>query len=142
MLGRHKNNWNIMLFLELWAYHTSTNIATGFTPFQLVYGLEVVLSIECEISSLNIVVELFPNTFVDEECLLYLASLDEQHCDSTLANEAHKKQVKSKYGKSTCPPVFSKGDLVLVYDQDHDTLGVGKFESIWHVSTSLNMSRK
>jgi hypothetical protein len=28
--------------------------------------------------------------------------------------------------------VFSEGDLVLVYDQDHDTLGIGKFEPLWH----------
>ena len=26
------------------------------------------------------------------------------------------------------PRVFSEGDLVLVYDQDKDTLGAGKFE--------------
>ena len=27
---------------------------------------------------------------------------------------------------------FSEGDLVLVYDQDKDALGVGKFESLWY----------
>ena len=30
------------------------------------------------------------------------------------------------------PHTFSEGDLVLVYDQDKDTLGVGKFESLWY----------
>ena len=28
--------------------------------------------------------------------------------------------------------VFAKFELVLVYDQDHDTLGENKFEPLWH----------
>jgi hypothetical protein len=35
--------------------------STGFTPFQLVYGIEVVLPIECEIPSLKLVVEICRN---------------------------------------------------------------------------------
>ena len=31
-----------------------------------------------------------------------------------------------------CPCVFLEGDLVLVYDQDKGTLGVGKFEQLWY----------
>jgi hypothetical protein len=30
------------------------------------------------------------------------------------------------------PRVFSEGDLVLVYDQDKDALGAGKFNPLWH----------
>eukprot|EP00253_Pinus_taeda_P004610 PITA_04610 len=43
-----------MLFSELWAYRTSVKTSTGFTPFQLVYGLEAVLPTKCEIPSLQI----------------------------------------------------------------------------------------
>jgi hypothetical protein len=28
--------------------------------------------------------------------------------------------------------VFSEGDFVLLYDQDHEMLGEGKFEPMWH----------
>lgn len=48
-VGMHKSNWHLMLFSTLWAYRTSLKDATGFTPFQLVYGLEATLPIECEI---------------------------------------------------------------------------------------------
>ena len=68
-----------MLFLALWAYQTSVKDATRFTPFQLVYGLEATLPIECEIPSLKLAVELLPNTSPEEECLLYLERLDETH---------------------------------------------------------------
>ena len=58
MVGDHKSNWHLTLFSALWAYRTSVKTTTGFTPFHLVYGLEVVLPIECEIPSLKIAVEL------------------------------------------------------------------------------------
>ena len=30
------------------------------------------------------------------------------------------------------PCTFLEGDLILVYDQDKDALGVGKFEPLWY----------
>jgi hypothetical protein len=67
------------------------NTATSFSPFQLVYGLEAVLPIECQIPSLNLVVELLLDTSPLEKLLLYLKQLNEQRCDAALGNEAHKK---------------------------------------------------
>ena len=86
-----------MFFLALWAYRTLVKDATEFTPFQLVYGLEATLLIECEIPSLKIVVELLPNTSPEEEHLLYLERLDETHCFSTLVIEAQKKVGQSSF---------------------------------------------
>jgi hypothetical protein len=72
MIGIHKTSWHTMLFSALWAYQTSVKSATGFTPFRLVYGVEAILPIECEIPSLKLAVELLPNTSAEEERLLYL----------------------------------------------------------------------
>jgi len=115
----------------LWSYRTSVKTSTGFTPFQMVYGLKVVLPIECEITSLKLVVEFLPNTYPEEEHLLYLTHLDETHCNAAMANEAHKKRVKVQFNKTVKPKAFSEGYLVQVYDQRHDDLGVGKFQCIW-----------
>ena len=120
-----------MLFSALWAYRTSMKSATGFTPFQLVYGIEVVLSIECEIPSLKLVIKLLPNTSTEKERLLYLMQLDETRRDATLVIETQKKHVKSQYDKHVKPRVFSKGDLVLLYEQDRDLLWAEKFEAMW-----------
>ena len=81
---------------------------------------------------MKLAVELLPNTFVEEEQFLYLTNLDENRRDVALANEAHKKHVKAQYNKSTQPRVFNEGDLVLTYDQRHDKLGKGKFETMWY----------
>jgi hypothetical protein len=57
--------------------------------------------------------------------------LDEKQCDAALANEAHKKRVKCHYDRSVRPWIFFEGDLVLVYDQDKDPLGLRKFKPMW-----------
>ena len=49
-----------------------------------------------------------------------------------MANEAHKKCVKAQYDKSVQPRVFNEGGMVLTYDQRHDKLAKGKFESMWY----------
>ena len=76
--------------------------------------------------------ELLPNTTIDDQRLLYLNKLDETQQDVALANEAHKQRMKVQYDRSVQPHSFNEGDLVLNYDQNHDKLGAGKFESMWH----------
>ena len=93
--------------------------------------MEAILPIECEIPSLKLVVELLPNTSAEEECLLYLMRLDETRSDTTLVLEAQKKRVKAQYDKHVKPRVFSEGDLVLLYEQDKNVLGAGKFKPMW-----------
>ena len=90
-IDKARSNWHIMLYPALWAYRTSVKTATGFTPFQLVYGLESIFPIECEIPSLKLAIELLPDTSSLEERLLHLEHLDEQRRDATKMNEAHKK---------------------------------------------------
>ena len=131
-VGDHKSNWNHILFSTLWAYSTSVKTTTSFTPFQLVYGLEVVFPIQCQIPSLKLYFELLPNTSIEEERFLYLNNLDETRRAVALANVAHKKRVKAQYDKSVQPRIYNEGDLVLTYNQRHDKLGKGKFESMWY----------
>jgi hypothetical protein len=120
-----------MLFSTLWAYRTFVKSATGFSPFHLVNGIESILSIECEIPSLKIIVELLPNTSAEEECLVYLMKLDETRREATLIIETHKKRVKAQFDKHVKPCMFSEGDLVLLCEQDWDLLGARKFEAMW-----------
>eukprot|EP00253_Pinus_taeda_P009595 PITA_09595 len=73
---------------------TSVRNATGFTSFQLVYGLEEILPVQCEISSLKLTVNLLPGTSEEEAHFLELIQLDKTRRDAASANEAHKKRVK------------------------------------------------
>jgi hypothetical protein len=72
MINSAKYNWNFMLYSTLWYYQTSIKTATSFSSFQLVYGLEEIFPIECQISSLNLVLEVLLDTTPLEEHILYL----------------------------------------------------------------------
>ena len=124
-----------MLYLALWAYRTPIKNTTRFSPFQLVYGLEAILPIECQILSLKLAVQLLPDTSPLEERLVYL----EQRRDVALANEAYKHKVKCQYDRSVRPWIFSEGDLVLVYDQDKDPPGGRQIQT--HVVRAFHHKR-
>ena len=49
-----------------------------------------------------------------------------------MALEVNKHRVKVQYDKSIRPRKFSEGDLVLLWDQDKEPLGAGKFNPMWH----------
>ena len=106
-----------MLYPALWAYRTTVNTATGFSPYQFVHGVESILLVECEIPSLKLAIEILPNTSTLEEHLVYLEQLDEQRRDALVALEVNKRRVKVQYDKSVRPRRFSEDDLVLLYDQ-------------------------
>ena len=92
-----------MLYPTLWDYRTNVNTAMGFSPFQLIHGVEVVTPIECEISSLKIAIHVLPYTTKLKEHLLHFKHLDEHRRDALTANQAHKNRVKSQYDKLVKP---------------------------------------
>lgn len=40
--------------------------------------------------------------------------------------------MKAHFDQTVNPCSFIEGDLILLYDQAHDKLGVFKFEPLWH----------
>ena len=106
MVGVRKRNWHLILCSALWAYQTLVRNATRFTPFQLVYGLEAILPIQCEISSLKLVIDLLPDTSEEEPHLLNLIHLDETCREAQLANEVRKRHIKAQYNKNVQPHIF------------------------------------
>jgi hypothetical protein len=89
-VSQSKSDWHLMLYPALWAYRTSVKTSTGFSPFQLVHGVESILPIECEIPSLKLEIELLPDTSDLEECLVHLECLDEQRRDASMTIEVNK----------------------------------------------------
>jgi hypothetical protein len=61
-VNKHKTNWHHILFSVLWAYRTTVKMATSFTPFHLVHGVEATLPIECKTPTLRTAIELLPDT--------------------------------------------------------------------------------
>jgi hypothetical protein len=108
------------------------NTSTGFSPFQLVHGMELILSIECKIPSIKLEIELLPNTSNIEEFIMHLEHLDEKHKDASMAIEVNKLFFKVQYDKSIYPWKYTKGELVILYDPAKEPLGAGNFNPMWH----------
>ena len=66
-----------MLYPTLWAYQTNVKTTTGFSPFQLIHGVEAVTSVECEVPYLKIAIHVLPNTMELEKHFLHLENMDE-----------------------------------------------------------------
>ena len=87
---------------------------------------------------MNLVVELLHGISIKEKCLLYFPHLDKHFQAASMVNETHKKWVKAHYDDFFHPHVLLEGGLVLIYDQDWEKLGVGKFELLWHGPYVIN----
>ena len=55
---QHRRDWSNKLLEALWAYHTTLKNTTGFSPYEMVYGKQVLLSIELQISTYRLAAEL------------------------------------------------------------------------------------
>ena len=75
---------------------------------------------------------MLPNTSKEEVHLVNLIHLDETLHEAQLVKEAQKRCIKVQYDKYFQPRIYSEGDLVLLYDQEVDVIGTGKFEPLWH----------
>jgi len=49
----HDRNWSDRLLDALWEYHTTWRNTTGHTPYQLVYGKQVLLPIEFQVRNFS-----------------------------------------------------------------------------------------
>ena len=73
-----RDDWDKKISAILWAYRMTCKKLTGHTPFHLVYGKEVVMSMEYSVSSIIIVaITEMTNVGVVEEILLQLVQLEE-----------------------------------------------------------------
>ena len=82
--------------------------------------------------SLFLVIKILVDTSPLKKNLLMLEHRNEDRRIAILMIEAAKTQLKSHYDSHVHQRTFSEGDLVLIYDQSHDNIGKGKFESMWY----------
>jgi hypothetical protein len=94
----------------LWALRTNVNRATRDTPFNLVYGAEVVLPPEIYLESAMVA---HFNAEDQAEARELNSELLEEMCNTTLTNvRKYQASLKRYYNKSVVPRELNVGDLV------------------------------
>ena len=100
----------------LWAYRNSPKSATGFLPFSLVYGTEVVSPAEIITPSLRVMQmqekEKEKEVFAAERCE-DLEGLDEKRKKAQERNCRYRQKMTEAYDRMTKDRVFAEGQLVL-----------------------------
>ena len=120
----------------LWAYRSSPKSTTGFSPFSLVYGTEVVSPAEKMTPSLRVMQmqekEKEKEVFVVERCE-DLEGLDEKREKAQEHSRRYRQRMTEAYSRMTKERVFVEGQLVLkVADYVRRGLaGPSKFAPKW-----------
>ena len=103
-----------MLSFSLHEYRTPICTSTGETSFSLVYGMEVMLSVEVEIPSLRVLMEAklteveWCQTRYDQFNLI-----EDKRLTDMCRGQLYQQRMKKAFDKKVRPRVFREGDLVL-----------------------------
>jgi ribonuclease HI len=136
MVFDYGKGWNSHLADVLWAYRGSPKTATGFTPFSLVYGTDVISPPELLVPSPRILqgTELEADVEMCAEARVAdLESLDEARELALARSLRYHQKLANAYGKTVHTRIFSQGQMVLK-TADHVRRGLpspSKFTPNW-----------
>ena len=122
----HKNDWDQHVDSVLFAYRTSICLATGFTPFRLLFGREATAPSDLlyNVNPRQLAEEASRNISVSESMQSAMKHTRRQQLKVHLANKARRDKTRRRV-------TFQPGDLVLFFDHTYDTEGVSKFQWLY-----------
>jgi hypothetical protein len=132
LLAENKRGWNSKLKYALWVDKISTKKSIGTSPFQLVYGIDVVFPIQ-----LGFLMMKFLQDEVEEpnDVQRRIFQLIEMQQNREMLNEksqTYQNKVKEIFDKKTKEDSFQPWDLFLRWDSRRkDKSKHGKFDHIW-----------
>ena len=110
-----RTDWEFKLSAALWAYRTSYKVATGCTPFKLVYGLEAVMPWEFLVPSLRIAVAEHWDGHELYDRIRNLELLDEERHIALQGMIVEKQRRKQWYDRQLKEKNINVGDMVLLF---------------------------
>ena len=124
-------HWFQRLPEALWAYRTTWRNTTGFSPYELVFGKNVVFSVEFEIKTLRtaLAINLDLND-AQTTRLQQLQELDEKRLDAIHQTTLIQQQRSRWHDRTIKEKQFQKGIWALLYDSHFDNFQ-GKLRTRW-----------
>ena len=106
------------------------HLATGETPYNLTYGIDVMQLVEVEESTIR---RGLHDLKINEECLrTELDLLQGSRDKAKIREEACKRIIARRYNSKTKPRAFQEGDLVWkMKGKAHKVPAEGKFNANW-----------
>ena len=127
----HIRDWAERLPEALWAYRTTWKNTTGHSPYELVYGKEILLPIEFQAKTFNMAVQLGMNlSEAQKHRMEQLNELDEIRQDAILRTDLVQHQRTKWHDRYIKEKKFQKGDWTLLFDSKFKDFK-GKFLTHW-----------
>jgi hypothetical protein len=125
--SNYATRWIVGLPHVVWGLRTQVSSATGFSPFFLVYGLEVVLSTNVAFGAPWI--QFYEEGEAEQTRRIDLDSLEEQILAAVMRQVRHDQQLRRYHDRNVKETSFNVGDLVLRRIQKTD--GMHKLSAPW-----------
>ena len=127
----HRKDWSAKLTEALWAYRITWKNSTGFSPYQLVYGKQVLLPIEFQIHTFKLAADLGMDlSEAQKERLLQLNQLDEIRQAAIEHNTLIQQERAQWHDKFIKKKQFHVGDWALLFDSKFKDFKA-KFTTHW-----------
>eukprot|EP00253_Pinus_taeda_P005451 PITA_05451 len=112
-----RRDWAESLPEALWAYRTTWRNTTGHSPYELVYGKEVLLPIEFQVKTFKMAVQLGMNlSEAQKHRMEQLNQLDEIRQDAILRTDLVQHQRAKWHDRYIKERKFQEGDWALLFD--------------------------
>eukprot|EP00253_Pinus_taeda_P007151 PITA_07151 len=127
----NRRDWAERLPEALWAYRTTWRNTTGHSPYELVYGKEVVLPIEFHVKTFKMAVQLGMDlSEAQKHRMEQLNELDEIGQEAILRTDIVQYRRAKWHDKYIKEKKFHEGDWALLFDSKFKDFK-GKFQTHW-----------
>jgi hypothetical protein len=132
LLEENKRAWDSKLKFSLWDDHVTMKKSLGTSPFQLVYGAEVVFP-----TQLALLVAKFFQDYEGEtnhmiRRIHQIVEVQQVREQVRTAAHNHQERIKQTFDKKVRKKEFEIGDLVLKWDAPRQDKGKhNKFDALW-----------
>jgi hypothetical protein len=133
VLNENKRSWHIHLKYALWENQIGTKKSIGISPFQMVYGTDVVLPINLALPIMKLwkYEKEEPNHITRRINQLIELQQNRVAVDERL--QKYQDDMKTLFDRKTKDIEFLPGDLVLIWDaRKEDSVKHDKFDHIWY----------
>eukprot|EP00253_Pinus_taeda_P032239 PITA_32239 len=127
----HKRDWVERLLEALWTYKTTWRNTTGHSPYELIYGKEVLLPIEFQVKTFKMAVQLGMDlSKAQKHRMEQLNELDEIRQEAILRTDLVQHQKARWHDKYIKEKKFQEGEWALLFDSKFKDFQ-GEFQTHW-----------
>jgi hypothetical protein len=132
IVGENKGSWDSKIKYALWADRITKKVATGKSPFELIYGLDVRLPVYLKLMAYGLLQDFSIAKDVVENRINQMIELNENRRKANDKNCRNQEKVKRAFDKSARQRDFIIGDTMLLWDKGKEKpCKHGKFNSLW-----------